>query len=115
MQLDQGRLRDLSVFTAAELSEICVGAIGAIEEQIEALARELDEQQLALAAEAAHRARNEALIVGGRELSDAFATLESAARAGELARARAAAQLARDLWPRTRTAIAALGDQGAGV
>lgn len=113
MQLDDGRVRDLSVFTAAELRPICLGVIGAVEEQLDVLARAREAQQLAVAAEAAHRARNEALIVGARELRDAFAALESAARAGEPARAHEAEQLVRELWPETRAAIAALGDQGA--
>jgi HPt (histidine-containing phosphotransfer) domain-containing protein len=113
VQLDAGRLQDLSVFTAAELRPICLGVIGAIAEQLEALDRALAAGQLESAAEAAHSARNEALLVGARELSDAFAALESASRAGHSSGAAKAAELAREVWPETRVAIDALADHGA--
>jgi hypothetical protein len=112
VELDAGRLRDLSVFTRAELRPICLGSIGAIAEQFEALDRALAAGQLESAGEVAHSARNEALLVGARELSDALATLESAAREGESARVQKAAELARELWPETRAAISALADHG---
>jgi uridine phosphorylase len=113
VQLDAGRLKDLSVFSAAELRPICLGAIGAITEQLDAIDRGVAAGALEQVGESAHRARNDALLVGAQELCTALAALESAARAGQRSRAREAAELAREVWPETRAAIAELAHHGA--
>jgi hypothetical protein len=95
----------LAVFSQAELRKIAVDAIDAVDQQLEALERALDHGDLATAAEAAHAARNEMLLFGAQELSEAFGLLE---HARDTTQARATLADARSLWPATREAIAAL-------
>jgi HPt (histidine-containing phosphotransfer) domain-containing protein len=106
VQLDAGRLRDLQVFTEDERRDIGRGAIGALVDQLEGLERALADENLGLVAELAHRARNEALVVGARELGQALESVEDAARAGRRPLAAEAIATARALWPSTREAIA---------
>lgn len=106
MQLDAGRLRDLQIFTAAEREEIGRRAIDAISQQLDALDRAVAGGDLAAAAEAAHRARNETLLVGAGELSEAFQSVEDAARGMRGSGVGEAVASARALWPPTREAIA---------
>lgn len=106
MQLDAGRLRDLQVFTEDERRDIGRGAISALVDQLEELERALADGNLQLVAEVAHRARNEALVVGARELGHALESVEDAARARRQPLAREAVATARALWPSTREAIA---------
>lgn len=105
MTLDAGRLRDLQVFTEDELRDIGRGAICALVEQLGTLERALAEGNLPAVAEAAHRARNETLLVGARELGEVLTSVEDAARGGQDLPAREAAAAARTLWPATREAI----------
>jgi HPt (histidine-containing phosphotransfer) domain-containing protein len=108
MKLDADRL---GVFSSAELRQIALGAIEAIEEQLGAIERALGDEDLVVAREAAHRARNEALLFGAHELSEAIGAIEQAAQERQLAVARDATVGARALWPPTRAAITALGNQ----
>ena len=105
MQLDGGRLRDLQVFNQTELKEIGRVTIRSIADQLDALDRAVADGDLAAAAEAAHRARNETQLVGARELEEALGSLEAAARLGRGHDAREAAAAARALWPSTSEAI----------
>ena len=105
MQLDAGRLRDQRIFTATEREEIGRRAIDAISQQLGALERAVAGRDLAAAAEAAHRARNETLLVGARELSEAFQSVEDAAREVSGSGVDEAAAAARAVWPSTREAI----------
>ncbi len=103
--LDADRLAQLRVFSDAERHEIAKGAATAISAQLDRLERALSILDLGTAADAAHRARNETLLVGARSLTDAFADLEQAARGGEHELAREAARQVRAIWPAARTAI----------
>jgi uncharacterized protein involved in propanediol utilization len=106
VQLDAGRLKDLQIFSQSELEEIGRRAIDAISQQLAALDGAVAEQNLTVAGEAAHRARNETLLVGARELGEAFQSVEDAVRAGHPSEVGNAAAAARALWPPTREAIA---------
>lgn len=104
--LDADRLAQLSVFSETELRTITADVIDAVAEQLARIETALGAADLASAADAAHRARNETLLVGAVELSQAFTSLEQAARGGAREHARRAAVTAQDLWPATRAAIA---------
>ena len=106
MQLDAARLRDLQVFSQNELEEIGRRAIDSISQQLDALDGALAGRDFAAAGEAAHRARNETLLVGARELGEAFQSVEDGARAGRDSVVGEALATARALWPSTREAIA---------
>jgi hypothetical protein len=103
--LDTERLAQLHVFSQAELRQITADVIDAVAEQLESLAAALPSRDFASAAEAAHRGRNETLLVGARELCDAFTSLERAARARDADSAEEADAAARRLWPATSAAI----------
>lgn len=105
MQLDAGRLKDLEVFTEAELRDIGREAIRVLGEQLDAIDGGLAAGDLPGVAEAAHRARNETQLVGARELSEALGSIEDAIRDSDERLAREAAGAARTLWPSTREAI----------
>jgi hypothetical protein len=97
---------DLEVFSREELEEIGRGSVDAISGQLEGIDRALAQRDLMVAGDAAHQARNEALLVGARELGEALQSVEAAARGGRTAEVREAAAAARALWPETREAIA---------
>jgi HPt (histidine-containing phosphotransfer) domain-containing protein len=100
--IDPERIADLERVLPEPLSEIVAelvqsmdGTIGRAGEAV--AARELDE-----AARAAHRCRNDALIVGARQLLDALARLETAANHWEQEAAEHALDAVREAWPLTR-------------
>jgi HPt (histidine-containing phosphotransfer) domain-containing protein len=106
VQLDGKRLKDLQVFSPNELEAVGRRAIDSLSQQLDALDRAVAGQDLAAAAEVAHRARNETLLVGARELGEELQSIEDAAREGREQRAGEAIAAARALWPATREAIA---------
>ena len=103
--LDADRLAQLRVFSDAERHEIAKGAATAITAQLDRLEPALSASDLGTVADAAHRARNETLLVGAGQLTTGFADLEQAARGGEHELAREAAQRVKALWPAARAAI----------
>lgn len=105
IELDRGRLEALTVFTPVELGEIAKGVIEGTAEVLDAIETGIESGDLAAVVQAAHRGRNEALLVGARELDGVFATLEAAARRSELQVMRESIASLRTLWPATRSAI----------
>ncbi len=103
MELDGERL---DLFSASEQAEIARAAIDAIGGQLDAVKQAFAAANLETVREVAHRALGEALLIGARELSAEFASLQDAARAGEASAARAAFGRACAIWPATREAIA---------
>jgi hypothetical protein len=100
VRLDPARVADLQIFSDGELREIAnrvIDALAALQRQLASAG------EPSRVAELAHLALNEALVVGARELADAFGALERAARAGrsigEPLRA------VENLWPPSRAAI----------
>jgi HPt (histidine-containing phosphotransfer) domain-containing protein len=106
VQLDAGRLGDLQVFSREELEEIGRRAIDVVSRELDAVDGAVARRDLDAAGEAAHRARNETLLVGARELAEALQVVEQAARAGRESLVGEAVATARALWPSTREAIA---------
>lgn len=108
--LDAERLAQLRVFDEREQREIARGALAAIAEQLKRIDAGLAEGEHESAAEASHRARNEALMMGALELCESFVRLEQAAREGDEPGAAAAAREAHAAWPATRQAIVEFAD-----
>jgi hypothetical protein len=105
LALDADRLAQLRVFSEAERRQITADVIDAIADQFRRLEAAFAARDLATAADAAHRGRNEALLVGARDLCDALTSVEQAARGGDAGGAENATATARDVWPATKTAI----------
>jgi HPt (histidine-containing phosphotransfer) domain-containing protein len=103
--LDADRLAQLRVFSEAELHSIAKNAASVIADQLKRLERALARTDLSTVADAAHRARNETLLVGANDLTHAFADLETAARDGNTPGVMAAAQEVNTVWPETHAAI----------
>lgn len=78
-------------------------------EQVESAtaAGELDQ-----ATRAAHAARNDALMVGARQLQEALSELEAATRNWDGDRAHVALERIREVWPPTRDGLAAVAATG---
>jgi hypothetical protein len=112
LALDADRLAQLRVFSDAERQAIAEGASTAITTQLDRVEHALASSDLGTVADAAHRARNETLLVGARQLTTAFADLERAARGGEHELARAAADEVKAVWPATQVAIDGIAAAG---
>lgn len=108
--LDAERLAQLRVFDQSEVREIAAGSVAAIAKQLKLIDAALGASDHSSAAEAAHNARNEVLVIGALRLGEAFARLEQAARRGDGAGAGAAAREAGAAWPATRQAIMQFAD-----
>jgi hypothetical protein len=103
--LDGDRLAQLRVFSDGERQAIAKGVASAITDQLDRVEHALARADLGTVADAAHHARNETLLVGASELTDAFADLERAARRGESELARATAREVKAVWPAAQAAI----------
>jgi hypothetical protein len=104
--VDLGRIGELEDAMGADAAAIVASTlesmIGAIDELEAALAAgELDR-----ATQAAHRCRNDALMVGARELLAALTELEAATRGSNKSRALVALARVRQVWPPTRDELA---------
>ena len=89
--------------TAAILASMLTSMTGAIERLEAAMAA----GELAGAIQAAHRARNDALMLSAGWLQDALTDFEDAARRGDAPGADAALARVRQVWPPTRDGLAA--------
>jgi HPt (histidine-containing phosphotransfer) domain-containing protein len=100
--LDRKRLAELGQVIGPDLARVldslCESISSAIEDAGEALAA----GDPAAAAYAAHRCRNDALMVGALQLNEALGELETASRRRELEPAREAIDRVREIWPATR-------------
>jgi HPt (histidine-containing phosphotransfer) domain-containing protein len=106
--LNPERLAQLHVFSEAELRQIMADVIDALEAQLSRIRTSLPARDFAELADAAHRARNEALLIGATDLCDALTSLEQAARSGDPVGSEQAARRAEEWWPDTRGAIEAV-------
>jgi hypothetical protein len=105
IELDRARLEALALFNQTELREITVGVIRGASDALVAIAAGIETGDLAAVAQAAHRGRNEALVVGARDLDRAFGSIEVAARVGQLHDLLEAAKTIQAVWSRTRVAL----------
>jgi hypothetical protein len=95
---------DADAMVASMLSSL-TGAIERLEEMMAA-------GELEAAIQAAHAARNDALMLGAGPLQGALSELEAAARDADDPRAQGALERVRVLWPPTRDELASGSRQG---
>jgi HPt (histidine-containing phosphotransfer) domain-containing protein len=103
--LDHNRIAELEGLIGSDLGPILQSLEESISTAIEDADRALGAGEPASAAYAAHRCRNDALLVGALQLQEALATLEAASRGKELEPACAAMSRVREIWPATRDAL----------
>jgi HPt (histidine-containing phosphotransfer) domain-containing protein len=103
--LDLGRIAELSSLIGSDLEAMLGSLIQSMARSIEELERAIAGADLKEATQAAHRCRNDALIVGARELQTALANLEAYSRDFQLEPAREALEPVRRAWPAARAEL----------
>jgi hypothetical protein len=106
IELDLTRLDQVVDVLDTTVPAIVAGILVNLTETIATLEGHLDHERLELAARAAHRCRNDALLVGAPALLSALNGIEQAARGGHLRDARAAQLVLDEVWPGTQRALA---------
>jgi HPt (histidine-containing phosphotransfer) domain-containing protein len=100
--IDTERVVELERLMKEPLGDIVAELTQSMDESIERARTALAAADLDTAARAAHRFRNDALIVGAGPLERALAELENHARAGEQAASEIDLQDVAHIWSRTR-------------
>ena len=104
---DPRRIAQLENVMGAEAGAMLASMLDSLTQAIERLEAALGAGELEPAIQAAHAARNDALMLGAGPLQAALTDLEAAARDADESRARAALKRVRDVWPPTRDELAA--------
>jgi HPt (histidine-containing phosphotransfer) domain-containing protein len=102
VELELERLAQIQEVMGARLPEILGGIIRTLTAAIEQLEDAIGSGELERAAKAAHAARNDALMIGAKQLLEALTDVETSAREGRAEDASHALSRVRDAWPRTR-------------
>jgi HPt (histidine-containing phosphotransfer) domain-containing protein len=104
--LDPQRIAELEDVLGPDFGSVLDSLEQSIASAIEDANSALAAGDLAATAYAAHRCRNDALMVGATELQKNLAALEEAARGGELESAQATLARVREQWPAARDELA---------
>jgi HPt (histidine-containing phosphotransfer) domain-containing protein len=110
--IDRERVVELERLMKEPLAEIVGELVQSMNESIERARQAIQAEDLEMAARAAHRCRNDALIVGAGPLQRALGELEAAARGGERAAAADALGLVEEAWSMTRPELGAAAQAG---
>ena len=103
--LDLERIAELSTLVGSDLEAMLGSLVKSMARSIGELERAIAGADLEEATQAAHRCRNDALIVGARELQTALASLEAHSRDFQLEPARDALEPVRRAWPAARAEL----------
>jgi HPt (histidine-containing phosphotransfer) domain-containing protein len=106
-ELDATRLPELRDALGTDVSEIINTLDNELARAIGQLEKGLEAGRLDAVAQAAHAARNSALMLDAQPLMHALRELETAARSEDLAGARGALPALREVWPALRRRLAA--------
>jgi HPt (histidine-containing phosphotransfer) domain-containing protein len=104
---DLARIAELQDALGSDAESILGSMLKSMTAAIERLEPAVAAGELDQATQAAHRARNDALMLGAGQLQQVLTELEAATRDGDEARARAALELVEEVWPPTRDGLAA--------
>jgi HPt (histidine-containing phosphotransfer) domain-containing protein len=104
--LDRKRIAELGEVIGADLGRVIDSLCESISAAIDDADAALASGELPRAAYAAHRCRNDALMVGALQLQEALAAVEAASRRDQLEQARQAMVRVHDIWPSTRDELA---------
>ncbi len=105
---DLKRIEELQSVLGADTEKILASMLASMSTAIEQAESALAAGELGDATGPAHRARNDALMLGADELQIALTQLEAATRDYDEARAAAALERLRAVWPPTRDELAAI-------
>jgi|SRR5690348_16537937 HPt (histidine-containing phosphotransfer) domain-containing protein len=105
VELDLERVAKLEDILGSDLSEILAAMAEGMAEQIDRAEQALADGRLPDVTQAAHRCRNDALMVGAQPLLAALTELEDASRGERPEDARAAMQRLHEVWPETRSEL----------
>jgi HPt (histidine-containing phosphotransfer) domain-containing protein len=104
---DLERIGELEDVMGADASAIVSSMLESMTVAIDEVEQAMAAGQLDRATRAAHRCRNDALMLGARQLLAALTDLEAAARETNEAEAGAALERVRRVWPPTRDELVA--------
>ena len=104
---DLTRIAELQDALGPDAESILGSMLRSMTTAIERLEPALAAGELDEATQAAHRARNDALMLSARPLQEALTELEAATRDSDAARAAVALERVQDVWPPTRDELAA--------
>lgn len=102
VELELERLAQIQEIMGARLPEILGGIVRTLTAAIEQLEDAMGSGELERAAKTAHAARNDALMIGAKQLLMSLTEVEASAREGRAEDASHALADVRDAWPRTR-------------
>jgi len=103
---DPARIAELQEVLGADTHEILSSMLTSMTRAIEQLEAAVAAGELEHAVQAAHRARNDALMLSADRLQAALTELEAAARDADEPRTRDALERVRAVWPPTRDELA---------
>jgi hypothetical protein len=103
---DPARIAQLQQVLGEEADSMVSSMLASLTAAIERVEATVDAGDLEPAIQAAHAARNDALMLGAGPLQAALSDLEAAARDADDARAREALERIRAVWPPTRNELA---------
>lgn len=104
--IDATRIAELQDILGADTQAILSSMLTSMTRAIEQLEAAVDAGELDQAIQAAHRARNDALMLSAARLQAALTELEAAARDADEPRTRDALERVRLVWPPTREELA---------
>jgi len=102
VELELQRVAELQSVIGATLPEILAGMVISMSTAIDQVEEAMRAGELDRVAKAAHACRNDAMMVGAKQLLAALTEIENAARSGELSLAQRALIAMRETWPETR-------------
>jgi hypothetical protein len=103
---DLARIAELQDAMGSEAGVIVASMLVSLTGAIEDVEAAVAAGALDRTTQAAHSARNDALMLGAGQLQRALSELELVARAGNEAGTRAALERVREVWPATRAGLA---------
>ena len=104
-ELDLSRLEELQDLLQADLPELVTQLTTRLSDALNRIDSAFAADDLGAVADAAHAARNEALMLGARRLLKALEAVELNARDGQSLAAREALAAVNLLWPDVRAAL----------
>lgn len=103
---DLARIAELQKVMGSEAGTIVASMLTSLTAAIDEVDAAVPAGELDRATQAAHAARNDALMLSAGPLQRALSDLEAAARTGDDTGARAALERVREVWPATRDGLA---------